>query len=267
MHNNLDKLFLEILYEIFLSTFMSIVAIIIILFHCFKQQSLIIIFNQLLNVNNKLKDKLYNSYHLNKSNTREYPQILMFIIYIIANTILITTYLDSDTDYYYIITMIIPNLISGFFIFQYTIIVIFLKKNFYYINKLCSLIANPVEDNCVDSIFIIVSSANHQDSFVDFIIMRNAHRELCEISFSFINIMSLPILLAISAVSIDLIYSSFNFVSLITFPETFAQTLNFLDASAWIMMDISPIVVLTISITQIVAEVCINYNIQLIMYE
>ncbi|KAK0167780.1 hypothetical protein PV327_001644 [Microctonus hyperodae] len=127
-------------------------------------------------------------------------------------------------------------------------------KNFYYVNKLCSLIANPVEDNRLNSIFIIVSSVSHQDSFEDFIIMRNAHRELCEISFSFVNIMSFPVLLAISAVSIDLVYGSFNFVSLYTFPETFAQTLNFIDGTAWLIMDISPIVVLTISITQIIAE-------------
>ncbi|KAK0077680.1 hypothetical protein PV325_003591 [Microctonus aethiopoides] len=104
----------------------------------------------------------------------------------------------------------------------------------------------------------VISSANHQDSFEDFIIMRNAHRELCEISFSFINIMSLPVLLAISAVSVDLVYSSFNFVSLFTFPESFTQSVKFLDASSWIIIDTSPIVVLTISITQTIAEVCIN---------
>ncbi|KAK0096478.1 hypothetical protein PV326_005372 [Microctonus aethiopoides] len=100
----------------------------------------------------------------------------------------------------------------------------------------------------------VISSANHQDSFEDFIIMRNAHRELCEISFSFINIMSLPVLLAISAVSVDLVYSSFNFVSLFTFPESFTQSVKFLDASSWIIIDTSPIVVLTISITQTIAE-------------
>ncbi|XP_074105389.1 uncharacterized protein LOC141531451 [Cotesia typhae] len=238
--------------------------IIIVLFCIVKQRVFIKVINRLFQFEKELADTFYNTKNLPSG-----KPILIFVF----STHLSATVLNILTEFFaelkYItaldtVLFIIPEFVIGNLVIQYALILIFLENRFKGLNK---LLLSLVDTNCNESkcqrFFRIMSDSCNENVVRLIRYIRDAQRNLYEISDDFSKCYSWPMLLSITYFAAGIIYSSYELFQNITKSET--NILVSINLALWVIKTMIPIVTLTCCVTKIINEVTLKFFIFLLV--
>lgn len=256
---NISKI--QISYEIGLSFFANSGAMIIILIYNYNQEILIMVFNRLVHLETILINEFNNSHQVQQSLSGKCHQTITIGIYIIINIVLLISELIRYNAHqiFYVVRLALPGFFIGSMIIQYTLIVIFIKNKFYYLNELLLSSENPMKQRKVNSNVNNIRASLENKLLNEFKIIRKTQRALYEVSWDLVEFYSLPTLLAIAIAFIQLVYHCYFFVSPLLKFSNLPPAVIIINDIMWIMKDVFPIVILTTTISQFIIEVCINY--------
>lgn len=250
---------IQISYEYVFSFYANGIAMMIILIYGITQQSAVLVLNRFIKWNTELTNKLPELQQLHQLQSGRCQQILITVLQIIICIVLvISEFLVGDDPKIYLLPIGFPGLIIECFIIQYSLMVIVLKKKYYDLNEILLSIENSTNKIQNNTIFVTAEPCN-QKLIDDLIFVRNSLRLLDDISRDLIGFFSLPILLAIMFMSVQLVYHSyFLSVLFIVPPPQNRGPSRYVNSFTWVIKEVYPTAILTIIITQTVTEVCMN---------
>lgn len=217
----------------------NIICMFEIIVYVTQQKTMIKILTRLVRV----EIELAKFYDPQQTQNEKYYQITVFMVHIIINIAIIPIeILRLSTINMWAIQVLVPEFFLGCLIMQYAIALNLLKKKFYKLNNTLLLpdhqtnfFTNTKYNNIINRNIIHIKK-----------IRRLIYKITCELS----NFYSLPIFLAITLFSVELIYDAYYAIITLN-----SMTMGTIDNILWITKDILPIIILTSSVTNIISEV------------
>lgn len=232
----------------------SLIVIIITLFYVLRQKQIVTIINQLIQLNNELTKKLFNTC---KTQNDKFQQILIFMIFIIVIIFISVTEMPRNGKRKLSDLIVISELFIPCSMIQYTIILIYLTKQFKLLNNKFDLLVNPAVTLKYN--YFHITAYQYNRIVREFNIISKAYRILYEITCKLSNFYSFPSLFVCIYSFIGLMYSSYSMTSyILPNGKSFPPFINIINDILWIIQPIFPIIVLTGSVNGLNAEVCIS---------
>lgn len=216
-----------------------VAAAIIFLFYLINQRNIIAVANRFMDLDLKLINKSSNWCH---QHCQKYHFILIFLIHMSSCIILITTQ-TMQPEKKNSTVAIIPGYFLATCMIQYSFVLMHLQKIFNSLNKSLVLLAN---------------TSNNPTTLEDIRFIRRMQRNFYEVKCEITDIYAWPTILCGACSCIGTIYSSYHFI--LTFMETSEHTFSTINAGFWILHAVLPIIILIVTISNLVDEVCLfNY--------
>ncbi|XP_063993685.1 uncharacterized protein LOC135171228 [Diachasmimorpha longicaudata] len=224
-----------------------IVLLLVWLIVSFRYKTTVKILNKIVEMDNEML-MLHDLYYLESSK----PEILiMYLVNIIVWVAIFVLEIVSIPDSWRTwIPLLLPSFVMNWFIMQYILILVMIENRFVSVNRAFIMISN----SRIETFFHAdVRPVDVSERMIvnNFITLRRAHSMLADICRDVADYYSLPILPTIAFFCGASIYYSYYIIVPLVAKARQQSVLEIINMSCWLLMQILPIVVLSVCVTRV----------------